>query len=342
MLSTADYDYALAARADRATSSRAARCEPIAGPGSGHGSLSHRTFRDLAQIIPPGDVLVLNTTRVMRVRLLGTRKRVGRARGSSSSSRWAMGDSKRSSGPGASSRQDASSRCPPSCRRRSSRSPTAARGSCASTPPCRSMTRSTATDTSAAPYVTRPDTGSMQTATRPCTRMSGGRSRRPTAGLHFTPEAARRLARHGVERATSCLHVGAGTFKPVETERSGTPRDARGVVLRVTRDGRRRCTPPGRDRRVCGRSGTTTAGHWRAPRSRTERGRRHRRDRLFIRPPFHWHAVDRLITIFICPVRRFVMLVAALPATISPCARIGRPWTRAIDSFRTANAMLVV
>jgi S-adenosylmethionine:tRNA ribosyltransferase-isomerase len=40
----------------------------------------------------------------------------------------------------------------------------------------------------------------------------------PTAGLHFTPELLGDLAARGVQRVDVVLHVGAGTFKPVETE----------------------------------------------------------------------------------------------------------------------------
>ena len=38
------------------------------------GEISHKQFSDLEQLIPPGDVIVLNTTRVFRARLLGIRE----------------------------------------------------------------------------------------------------------------------------------------------------------------------------------------------------------------------------------------------------------------------------
>ncbi|MCR5180140.1 MAG: S-adenosylmethionine:tRNA ribosyltransferase-isomerase [Bacteroidaceae bacterium] len=41
----------------------------------------------------------------------------------------------------------------------------------------------------------------------------------PTAGLHFTPAVLEAIDSRGIERAELTLHVGAGTFKPVKSER---------------------------------------------------------------------------------------------------------------------------
>ena len=61
----------------------------------------------------------------------------------------------------------------------------------------------------------------------------------PTAGLHFTPELLARLDGCGIARAAVTLHVGAGTFLPVKSE---DPRDhaMHGEVGEITGDAARR------------------------------------------------------------------------------------------------------
>ena len=71
------------------------------------------------------------------------------------------------------------------------------------------------------PYIARPqgvtaqDAADYQTvfATHP------GAVAAPTAGLHFTPSLLERLAARRISRAMITLHVGAGTFLPMRTER---------------------------------------------------------------------------------------------------------------------------
>ena len=41
----------------------------------------------------------------------------------------------------------------------------------------------------------------------------------PTAGLHFTPETLQAISSRGIEMDNVCLHVGAGTFLPVKSEK---------------------------------------------------------------------------------------------------------------------------
>lgn len=40
----------------------------------------------------------------------------------------------------------------------------------------------------------------------------------PTAGLHFTPQVLEGIRERGVDTATVCLHVGAGTFQPIRSD----------------------------------------------------------------------------------------------------------------------------
>jgi S-adenosylmethionine:tRNA ribosyltransferase-isomerase len=134
----------------------------------------------------------------------------------------------------------------------------------------------------------------------------------PTAGLHFTPELLARVGEAGVEIVRLTLHVGVGTFRPVEAERpSEHVLHAERWELRPAEAARLN-----RVRAAGGRVwavGTTSArtletaadedGRFVAGSGWTD---------LFIRPPHRFRGVDALLTNFHLPRSSLLMLVSAL------------------------------
>jgi len=133
----------------------------------------------------------------------------------------------------------------------------------------------------------------------------------PTAGLHFTPELLERLAERGVERAALTLHVGAGTFKPVSAEDTeqhvmhqeqfDLPAPAVEAWQRCRARGGRVVAVGTTSVRVL--ESCATAQGLLEPRSGSTR--------LFLVPGARFHAVDALLTNFHLPRSTLLMLVAA-------------------------------
>lgn len=134
----------------------------------------------------------------------------------------------------------------------------------------------------------------------------------PTAGFHFTPELLAALERDGVRPVRITLHVGIGTFRPVD---AGRPRDHTLPAEEYEVSGEA-ADALNRARRGGGRVwavGTTAArtletvvdadGRFRPGRGRTD---------LFLYPPYRFRGLDRLLTNFHLPRSSLVMLVAAL------------------------------
>lgn len=69
------------------------------------------------------------------------------------------------------------------------------------------------------PYIRRSDTPMDSERYQTVYAHTPGAVAAPTAGLHFTPDVIAALEAKGVHVARLTLHVGAGTFKPVEAER---------------------------------------------------------------------------------------------------------------------------
>ena len=134
----------------------------------------------------------------------------------------------------------------------------------------------------------------------------------PTAGLHFTPEILERIKERGVDIVRITLHVGIGTFKPVKAD------DIADHVMdseqyEISADAASRLNRALDEHRPIVAVGTTSVrtlesairagnGQFNAGRANTS---------IFITPGFEFRAVDRMLTNFHLPESTLLMLVSA-------------------------------
>jgi S-adenosylmethionine:tRNA ribosyltransferase-isomerase len=181
----------------------------------------HSSFAELPTFLHPGDLLVVNRSRVRHARLLGRRANGGTAEllvmGPDVQGHWSalvkpgrrlrIGD-RVQIGPDASVQID-SEALPPDGRRRISF--TEWSGDLEDL-----FTRHG--HVPLPPYVRRPDEATDQDRYQTVYARERGSVAAPTAGLHFTPQLLDALRASGVRTAELVLHVGPGTFKPVDAE----------------------------------------------------------------------------------------------------------------------------
>jgi len=132
----------------------------------------------------------------------------------------------------------------------------------------------------------------------------------PTAGLHFDQGLLDKLRERGVQFATVTLHVGAGTFQPVRTENLAehNMHSEWYTVPQATVDAVNAARAAGR---AVVAVGTTSL---RALESASQSGRLQAGSadtRLFITPGYAFNTVTRLITNFHLPKSTLLMLVSA-------------------------------
>lgn len=138
----------------------------------------------------------------------------------------------------------------------------------------------------------------------------------PTAGLHFTDRVLADLAARGVGRREVVLHVGAGTFRPVETERlEDHPMHAERCWLGTAGDLLPRKAGDGRGGRVIA-VGSTSVRTLEAAAGLIEAGRAEEARGWFetdilIAPGYRWKAVDGMVTNFHLPRSTLIAMVAA-------------------------------
>ena len=134
----------------------------------------------------------------------------------------------------------------------------------------------------------------------------------PTAGLHFTPEVFQALEQKGIQRAEVTLHVGLGTFRPVETdtitehqmhsEWVHLPQSTVDLIKETKARGNHVFAV-----------GTTTVRTLEGVVNQEGQLKAYKGGvNLFIYPGYQWQVVDGLITNFHLPGSSLLMLVSAL------------------------------
>jgi S-adenosylmethionine:tRNA ribosyltransferase-isomerase len=162
------------------------------------------------------------------------------------------------------------------------------------------------------PYIKRADAAADRERYQTIYARERGSIAAPTAGLHFTPQILEALDARGIERATVTLHVGYGTFQPVrvdrveehrvEGEHYEVPPATAAALTRARREGRRVIAVGTTTTRTL-ESLTVTADGEVAP--------GHGETTLFIYPGFDFKIVSGLVTNFHLPRSSLLMLVAA-------------------------------
>lgn len=307
----------------------------------GTGAVHHRTFRDLPDYLRAGDVLVLNDTRVLPVRLRARRPTGGevevvlvRRRGDGT---WEA-----LMKPGRRIRDGA----------RLVFAPGVLEGTVGSRTDAgtRLITLDSGEDLHAVlervgempvpPYIERPldDPGDYQTVYA----ARDGAIAAPTAGLHFTDALLQGIRGRGVRIAFVTLHIGPGTFRPVEADDVAAHRmDAEffevGAEAAAAMNGARSC---GGRIIVAGTTGVRTLetvvgddGTVRAGSGWTD---------LYIRPGFQFRATDALITNFHLPRTTLVILVSAFAGLERVLAAYAEAVRAGYRFYSFGDAMLIL
>jgi S-adenosylmethionine:tRNA ribosyltransferase-isomerase len=262
------------------------------------GAIMHRHFRDLPELISPDDLVVINTTRVIRARLIGHRDSGAPAevfvlRQLDEYRFEAMVSPGGKLHPGrvvhVAPELDVEIEAMTDRRTRIVR---------LITPLSAPAALERYGHVPLPPYISRSDLASDTERYQTVYAKQAGSVAAPTAGLHFTPELLR-----GLNTTEIVLHVGAGTFKPVETEDPAehVMHEEHYEISSLAARKIRETTG------ALWAVGTTTARALESSRGEAGAGE----TRLFIRPPYTWRVVDRLITNFHLPRSTLLMLVAA-------------------------------
>jgi S-adenosylmethionine:tRNA ribosyltransferase-isomerase len=133
----------------------------------------------------------------------------------------------------------------------------------------------------------------------------------PTAGLHFTSELFDRLAARGIDRTVITLHVGVGTFRPVEAETiTDHKMHAEWLDVSAATVAKIQETKAQGGRVIA--VGTTVTRALEGAAQGGELQPLQGKTNLFIYPGYSWQVLDGLMTNFHLPESSLMMLVSAM------------------------------
>jgi S-adenosylmethionine:tRNA ribosyltransferase-isomerase len=302
----------------------------------------HARVRDLPRLLRPGDLLVLNDTRVIPARLYGRRAGAGSAAlelllvEKTGEREWdALVKPGRRARPGTVIELDAG----------------LAAEVVAKDPDGRHRLRFSEPvephldrlgHIPLPPYIHRPDTPADRERYQTVYARAPGAVAAPTAGLHFTEELLREIAAAGVEIARVTLHVGIGTFRPVAAERTEEHRmeaeryevseEAAGALQRVRAAGGRVVAVGTTVVRTLEGAARVGGGEVKPGSGATD---------LFITPGFRFQVVDVLLTNFHLPRSTLLMLVSAFAGRERVLAAYEEAIRQGYRFYSYGDAMLV-
>jgi len=192
------------------------------------------------------------------------------------------------------------------------------------------------------PYIDRPADASDRERYQTVYSTATGSVAAPTAGLHFTAAVLDGLRAKGVAIVPLVLHVGVGTFRPVESESLTDHEmhaewfevpDAAAASLNEVRERGGSVWAVGTTVARTLESVTDEDGTVRAGSGWTD---------IFIRPPYRFRGVDRLVTNFHLPRSTLLMLVSAFAGYDTTMAAYDRAVRDGYRFYSYGDAMVIV
>jgi S-adenosylmethionine:tRNA ribosyltransferase-isomerase len=308
----------------------------------GGGPLKDRGFADLPDLLDPGDLLVVNDTRVIPARLVGRRVGTGGAvevflLREEEGRRWRalLGPARRMR-PGVRI-AFSGAECEVTAEHEGGERSVVFAGD----EPVLAIAQRVGA-VPLPPYMGREADASDADAYQTVFARVPGAVAAPTAGLHLTQSLLARLLTRGIGLATVTLHVGPGTFRPVTADDVSEHRmdfepyvvpAATEAAIAAARAAGKRVVAVGTTTTRTLEAVAASAGRVVAGAGRTD---------LFLRPPHVFRAVDALVTNFHLPRSTLLMLVSAFAGRERVLAAYAHAVASGYRFYSYGDAMLLL